>query len=660
MEMGIILSLIYFFIVCFGLGFIIDLFGFRKSDDLIKDIIIRFGIGLGIWPILGVIYNILHIPLHWITFLIPAIVLMLFGILRFYKSIIFKIKWPSLIILGLVLISIFMYIGGSYKYPWFEDSDPWEVAEASKFIGDTKSYTSPFFFNHFIFPYPQGYFIILGTLYQINHTIYDTLKIFHNLIISFAIFFLYFLVLKLSNNQRIALLSAIFLWAIPAFLTHFIFAFGFSIVTLLVFLYALEERWKLPAILLFASLWVTQFYNAFIATIFLIIIYFSYILTTKEFNKDLVEIGLFGFLLSLLFWIPAYIKYKAFGLINTPETSVGGLEVFVPYLKFIVPLFAMIILLYLTHRFWFKYIEKALKYRMWIYGIGIALILAVLIIPDKIMYIRGSGDAIYGISDFFIAHGQGLINNPVGIGLMIMGLFSLGLIFILYNFKKLFEKENIFPWIALNLTLFTLLSIFGASLSIGYIPFRMWVFFSIPCAMIAAYFVDVICNLFKGYTINAKPIEKIFSIGLIILICIGVYFTSFQQKWELNNSIWPEHKVYSPKSIEIYSTTNLPRGTHLMGICQPTYVTNSFDFDVKPWISEELATYYKIALNQTIEDNYAIYKKYNISYVVVDIGCYTKLKYSIEQINQKVQEMGNSDFFKIIKVTDESVLFKVV
>jgi len=644
------------------MGFLIDILYPNYNPDFVKGLIVRMGVGLGIYPIIGIILNYLHLVYYWM-FLGIGCAIGLIALFWRKPKINLKIKWQPLIILGLVGASMFMYIGGSYAYPWFENSDPWEYAETSKYVGETGTYSSPFYFNHFAEPYTQGYQIVMGTIYQINHSIYDTMKVFHNLIISFTVIFFFYFMLRLSNNYRIALLSSIFLWAVPAFFSHFIFALTFNMTIMMVFFYTLLRKWRFISILLFASLWVSHFYTAFIATIFLVIIYISRVIATKKFNKEYIQIGFFGILLSFLFWVPAYFKYVEFDLLDAVP-AVGGAELFFPYWKIISIVVALGMIAYFTHPLWFKYVVKLLesKKMKYIYWMSLGAILLVLLIPSpgSIMFKGGSGDRVYGLGDFFIAKGQGLFNNPVGIGLVVMSLFTIGLIFVFLNFDNLLERDNLCLFTSFNLALFSLIGVFGKSLSVGFLPFRMWTFFAIPCAMMAGITLSKICSLIEDSLKEPKGINKLAVIVLIILICFGVYITSFKQKYELNTSMWPEHKIYSPKGIELYHTTGLPPGTRLTGLCHPTILANSYDFDIEPWASEEIARYHKIAMNQTVEENHAMYKKYNISYIIVDIGCYSKFNYPPDVLNNKVISLEASPLFKVQKVTDEAVLFKVI
>jgi len=70
----------------------------------------------------------------------------------------------DVLILLLMIVTAYMYLHGSFKYRWFEDGDSWGYAAAAKYISHFKSFSVPYYFNHYIEPYPQGYSLIMGML----------------------------------------------------------------------------------------------------------------------------------------------------------------------------------------------------------------------------------------------------------------------------------------------------------------------------------------------------------------------------------------------------------------------------------------------------------------------------------------------------------------
>jgi len=64
-----LISITYFFIVTIGFGFITDLIVKEWKADFIEKLVIRIGVGIAVIPVVGVILNLLHIPLDWRIFL---------------------------------------------------------------------------------------------------------------------------------------------------------------------------------------------------------------------------------------------------------------------------------------------------------------------------------------------------------------------------------------------------------------------------------------------------------------------------------------------------------------------------------------------------------------------------------------------------------------
>ena len=134
-----IITIILFFIYTYGLGYSISFF-LKSSNNLFERNLMRIGFGLGVIPLLGVILNLLHIPIDWKIFLVLSIIIPVYNMFRFRNS----IKIPSIkltksniaVILVLVMffLTLFMYVKGSFVYPYLEDDDPWTHAKGIKYV----------------------------------------------------------------------------------------------------------------------------------------------------------------------------------------------------------------------------------------------------------------------------------------------------------------------------------------------------------------------------------------------------------------------------------------------------------------------------------------------------------------------------------------------
>ncbi len=111
-----IISIAYFFVVCFCFGYSITFF-LKKPDNHIENFFMSLGFGLGVFPIAGVILNILNIPIYWPIFLGLSLIIPFYSILKkgipkisFSKPSL-KIKKSSLyIIIVLIMSAIFFLV----------------------------------------------------------------------------------------------------------------------------------------------------------------------------------------------------------------------------------------------------------------------------------------------------------------------------------------------------------------------------------------------------------------------------------------------------------------------------------------------------------------------------------------------------------------------
>ena len=69
-----VLTIILFFVYTWGLGFTATKF-LKNSENALERNIMRIGIGLGVFVVLAVLLNLLHIPLDWKVFLVLSLIL---------------------------------------------------------------------------------------------------------------------------------------------------------------------------------------------------------------------------------------------------------------------------------------------------------------------------------------------------------------------------------------------------------------------------------------------------------------------------------------------------------------------------------------------------------------------------------------------------------
>lgn len=699
-----ILSIIYFFVLVIGLGFLVDIIVKKWSVDPLEKLVIRIGFGTLLISIWGVIINQLKIQLHWLIFLGVAIITFAVAtylrkkeFLNDIRSVTTFLRAPKIkkhhiyTVLLLIIFSItaYMYIKGSFAYPWLENGDPYGYASSSKYVALHKTFTSDYYFDHYSYPYTQGYQIFMGVIHQTNDSIYETLKLFNALIISLSILFFFYFVRRATNNSSQAFWSALILAAVPAWLSHFIFSLNFNMSLMIVLFYALfsidnNKKWKYVAGLCFGALLINHFYTSFVLTLILITLYAIRVLAYKEFNKEYIHVILLGVLVSLIYWIPAFIKNWQLMTLEGGGPQLGGLSTFIPIIQNItnssasmVITFIVVILLvaiYATNKYWFKSIKILLSKKYASHAVYITCliaILAVLLQPTKIKYIKGTASRVYTFADFFVAQKTNMINNPIGIGIVAMTLVILGTLIILLHFKILFQKKHFYYLSAITILIFTYLGVKGASLSIGFVPFRMWTFFGFAAAIVGGIGACNLVNFVKKLPLN-KITKMLISFILVVVIVTLLYTTSFSQKYYHNTAIWPEHQLMSPDSQQLLiwmREGGIPKDSMVLPLCNKPSMVFGYDMNSVPWTSRDLsekpympddpAPFYKISLDQTMEENYDFLKKHNFEYTVLGVDCVAKIQANGTLLDKRAQEMMNSSKFSVVQNTATEILFRV-
>ena len=679
------LSIILFFVYTFGLGFTITSF-VKNSDNFLERNLMRFGFGLAFLPFLGLILNLLRIPLDWRLILVLSLVYPVYYLIRYRPrpKLQLKITKTTISILAMLVlfaINLYIYTSGAFNYPYLEDDDSWSHAMSVKFVSIEKTVFAgvgnPF---HYIDPYPPTYDLLMGLLHQTNNSIYFTLKFFNALIISLSTIFFYFFVKEFSQNKNKALFATFALLSIPAFMSHFIWAISLAVPLYFVVFYALErikwdKKWWIVATLSMATvLTATPTHSTYFGLFFVLYLVTKVILERKILIWHTLA-GTLGLLLSFLFWwLPMILDY---GLKGTIEGV--GLN--------------------------FRVLEER--------GIEVAFM--------------GTGDKIYTLKDFFIAQKQNMINNPIGIGIFLSILTIVGLTFLFLKYKVLLKKEN--QWIVITLVwfIFTLYAVNASRFTIKLSPFRAWMLLAIPVCILAAhgffflikkvpgiiywgvlgifeiFFIINIRNVIEVLYVqdllqmlNQIPILKIiiFSshrfvswvlIPYIILISFLIYVilsyfnkrisvpklsfsillimliasSSGIPKYAVNTAQWPPGAFWtSGEEIGAYVwiRDNLPRNSHVF-----TFVNNGpvigMDMYTCHWC-KDVKYYMKNGFNQSAQETYDWLKSKKYEYIIFDGQ--TLRDFGLNESVSKMEGLAESGLFQpIFQNQKDTVIFKI-
>src|SRR3989344_9209804 len=531
------ITILLFFIYCGGLGYT-ALYLLKKPESLWEKVFLILAVGLGIFPILAVFLNFIHIPLDWKIFLLLSLAFPLFVVIKKIQKkqltmprFSFSFKKSDLILLGAVLImllSLFMYTKGAFAYPYLEDEDPWGHAVGAKYVALEKSSYDPPIEGQtkidqvlsYIDPYPPAYDVLMGVLHQTSPDLPWTLKFFNALIISLGLLFFYLFSKKFLDSAAKALLATFFLAMAPAYFSHFIWAHSYVVALFFPAMYALlmiaeDKRWFWIASLLVASIWVTQNIEEPIklTVMMLLFVLAASVIHKRFFKLETGAIGL-GILISFMWWGMMIYKYSLRGFIryftgnNIVAATNSTLDVSVG-----------------------SSVNSAA------HGTIFQKIAGIL---HSLTSSGGTASRAYSLHDFVIAKNENLINSPIGIGLVLSLLVLFGVLYSLWHYRsRLVEPENTALAVILLWLLYTFWGVNGQTFPVPIArgPFSMWLLLAIPVALVAAEGTYLLIKLLKRWNVP--------KLIIITIIVLGVIITSGYAKYQVNTSIWPTSGAFS-------------------------------------------------------------------------------------------------------------------
>ncbi len=685
-------SILFFVVLTYCFGLVFDLLLKKWDAHFLEKVIVRFGTGILMIPVVGVVFTFLRIPLYWVNFLILTIIILI-AYLVFCKPSLkipkFKlpIKCDTLFFLGLFIlfgITAQMYISGSFAYPWLEDGDPYGYATVAKHIAVERTYIAEGYFNQYASPYPQGYSLLIGLMHQTNDSMNWNIKFFNALIVSMSILFFFVFAKKLFDIKA-AFFAAFFLLVLPSWVTHFIFSLNFNMSMLFIPLYFLlltreSKNAKYLFAITYAALLLSHFYTAFIFSVMLAIFYFVSVLVDKSFNKDILD----GFLIAvgfslIFFYIPEIIRHKIPFLAGAQMGGLYGVskifqKISGSFFLFSTALFLVVLFfgLYWSNKRWFPYVKKQLskKYAsLIIYSLVFLLYITILVVPDgRIFYAKGTADRAYVFKDFFSVPEFNLVNNPTGIGALIMSLYLLGLLVMVSKHVKLFEKKNFSRLLLISWSIYVFMSMMAYNFSIAISPFRMWTFFAFLVALGAGYFLSQIFLYIKKRFHGQK--RMLIYLALVAVVLVGSY-TPFTQKYITNTMMWQDHMIFDIEAIKLYAgmMDAIPKDSMVYPICNFGNLPNAFDMLSPVWeelIRYEGAAYYGektytyVSMYESLEENYKFLKERGYEYVIIGVDCILAGEDDAEVVTDRAMEMLESEKFQPVLTTDGASLFRVI
>ncbi|MCP3682765.1 MAG: phospholipid carrier-dependent glycosyltransferase [bacterium] len=623
-------TVLLFFVYIWGLGVSATLF-VKEAENQLERNLMRFGFGIALFIVLGLFLNLIHVPLDWKIFLVLSLLGPIYKVIRKKPKLhVLKLTRSNLsimIVLIIFLASLFMYVSGAAKYPYLEDDDPWSHAMGVSYVAHEKTvFDTPEKTDriHYIDPYPPSYDMILGVLHQTSSSINWTLKFFNALIISLGLIFFYFFAKEFTQNKALALFATFVLASVPAFLSHFIWALSLIMPLFFVGFYALERIkhdkrwWIVAAIVTGAALVVAPSHSAYYGLFFALYFIVRTILERKFLLYEFLA-GVCGLALSLLWWGQSFLKFGITGTLD--KIGIGG---------------------------------------------------------QSILGVAGTGDRVYTFVDFFIAQKQNMINSPVGLGIFVCLLGFIGIIYaiirIIYaviKHNQLLKKNHwiiiTFVWLAL-----TMYAVNAANMPIKLSPFRVWMLLAVPVSLIASLGLIGLWRLVESLLKSAyskdmdkdalqgmKTVISVIKIAILVIVVVGVLFTSTQQKYAVNTAQWPPGAMWtSYQEVEAYSwLSTLPIDTKVFSFSHDSHVIG-FDKFSCGWC-EDVLEFRRTAINQSAEDIYVWLSSNGYEYTI--LGGMEIRTYGEEPVMNLIQQMDNSSHFQPAhSVQGGALIFKVV
>jgi len=670
-----LLSILVFFAITFCLGYSATRF-VNESEIFLERALTRIGIGLGAFIVLGLLLNLLRIPLDWRVFLsIGAILSLLFilknrSFLQNIKNPRFKLTKTDMAIFAMLLIffaSFYMYAKGAFSYPWLENDDPWAHALGVKYISVEKTAFTKQRVKY-VDPYPPSYDMVMGILHQTNDSVHWTLKFFNALLISLSVVFFFFFAKELAGRSK-ALFSTFALASVPAYLSHFIWAISLTVPLYFVSFYAAErikhdKKWIfIAAAMIGATLTSSPSHSTYFGLLFLIY-YAAKAVIEKSILIYHAAAGFLGILVSfLLWWLPSMLKHGFNGMLR---------------------------------------------------GIGLGSSL-------QIASVSGTGDRVYHLQDFFIAQKTNAINNPIGIGLVLSLLLIIALLSLVYKYYDQIKKNKlpiliIFSVLAVALVFFLSETYvknvtnratgYAAALEPGSVPFFEFLFdqqflvMSLLLMIFVLVSLAVVCYkshdfkdkylimalawlIFAFYAVNAGPFYfrlspfrawSVLAIPLAILageglwflmnlskglmpkfivislVVIGVIATSGYQKYTVNTAQWPPGAFWtSGEELKgyLWLKDNINSNTKVF-----TFINDGILIGMDKFICfwcDDIKSFKNTAINQSASEISSFLRARGYKYLIVD-GQFAR-KYGINETNYKVNELLNSGLFKPVHST---------
>jgi len=273
----------------------------------------------------------------------------------------------------------------------------------------------------------------------------------------------------------------------------------------------------------------------------------------------------------------------------------------------------------------------------------------------------GTATRSYSFSDFFIAQKQNMINNPIGIGIVLSILILVAIVYMVIVFKKLKNKDN--EWLVVSflwfVMTFLLVNSMTFGLPIGIFAFRVWMLMAIPIALLAVQGVWFLAGLLKNFGIK--------KIVVFVLVVVGIILTSGVQKYAVNTAVWnPGSRAAFPDELQAHLwLLNLPADTKVFTFSHKADVIG-FDKFFCYWC-DDVIDFKEHALDKNALEVYDFLKRNRYEYLVVGVGMTQRAlgwqfgeNRTREEFPKLMEGIIASSHFSVVHQTNRALIFKVI
>ena len=600
------LTLLFLLIYQYGLGYTLTR---SLGPNTFSKFILRLGVGLACLPGLGIVLNILRVPLDWKVFLFLALIVPLYDLKKQWKKpgpVRDIMAWAKahaveIGVVVLFLLNVWIYCSGPFAYPWLEDDDPWTHAVGMKYVALEKNVrVAPGQF-HYINPYPPGYDITLGILHQTSPSLYWTMKFFNGFIVALSFLFFYLVVFELSQDKRLGLASLFILTCLPCYLSHFIWAHALAVTLFFPAFYCLlrclrERGFLFPGIICVAGIFFTQ-------------------------PTQSLKFVIMAALLLLTIWVSSR-KWPSRGILILSGGLIVSLLWYGPVLKDVVAGSSRLALRDAAN----PNITQKTKS----------------VIPRLFGGTTGSATKKYTVADYVHVSERNRINNPMGIGVPATILGLQGLVFNIMALisKKRRMRPSVYSWTILLWLGFTFLGMNSATfhLPVGLFAFRFWMLFAIPVAILSG---EMLLWLLAAFV--HRRLRFLFLVAMVVWIVVSTGY----YKYSINTCMWA-HGVYWQFKDElrtyIWMRRNLPVNTKVFAFVDNFFVIGH-DMLAMPW-TEEYQEAFHNSVDLPLNELYRRLRSQGYEYVIV--GQREAEKLGREKVNQLLGFLDEHRQFELI------------